>query len=392
MKKVKVSIFLAVYLFVLIGCKQESDSKSIIPEVVDFNVGFNITKRFSGVYYDSIKKEESVYFADPTTRKQLKIFDGRGTVSDSVDLKKLINVLGTVNDIAIYSSDTIMANSLYTNKLAFINRKGELWKYINLNKYMVHEGGVYEISSSSMTNFKMGKSLLFSCERRSEYNDSLPSVEKSAFSGYKKFYENSFNADYFFRLDNVFSDKIKPSYGLKSFYSNVDKVPAIFPELSNYTYVNGKLLISTIYSDKIFVVNNHTLTIEKAITVKSDYTDVGTEPIPLSEESFDDLQALVNQKARTVGFISGIFFNKNTNHYNVILYHENKDMNIKLSERPFSVIVLDEEMNQINEILFSDLKNYGDFALMTNKGLMIYSNTNSNNPKNREKKFNIYNF
>ena len=393
MKKIKTVALLTAYLFLLSGCKQESNnSNTTTAKVVSFNVGFNVTKRFSGVYYDSIKKEEFIYFADPTTAKKMKFFGGDGTAKDSIDLKQLINVLNTVNDIAVYSPDTIMANSLYTNKLAYINKEGQLWKYINLNKYMVHDGGVYEISSSSMTDFKMGKSLLFSCERRSEYNDSLPSVEESGFAGHKKFYENSFKADYFFRLDNVFSDNIKPSYGLKSFYSNINKVPGIFPELSGYTYVNGKLFISTIYADKIFVINNRTLTVEKAITIKSDYTKVGTQPIPLSEESFNDLQGLVNQKARSVGFMSGIYFNKNTNHYNIVLYHENNDMNIKLAQRPFSLIVLDEKMNRINEILFSDLKNYGDFAIMTNKGLMFYSNTNTNNPKSREKKFNIYNF
>ena len=76
MKKIKTVALLTAYLFLLSGCKQESNnSNTTTAKVVSFNVGFNVTKRFSGVYYDSIKKEEFIYFADPTTAKKMKFFE-----------------------------------------------------------------------------------------------------------------------------------------------------------------------------------------------------------------------------------------------------------------------------------------------------------------------------
>lgn len=377
-----------ILLFLVVSCSKSNNANLL--QTVAFDVDFNISHRFSGTFYDETSKKVLIYFADPVSAKKMKIYDDDGVVKDSINLQRAVEALDyKINGIAVFSKDSIVLNSMYTNKLVFVNRKGEIWKQLDLTRHLIDNDNVYEITSSTMSDFKMGNSLLFGSDWRMNLNDV---DKKDGLEASINFYNQCFKSNYFFKVSNFKTDSLETKFGLSDFYSRLYDKPAVLVGPPFYTFVNNKLFLTSNYTNKIFEIDTTALSIRKSFVINSDYTKIGAEPVVASKEGLTNLQEKINTILKSKGFISRIFYNKSVNKYIVIVYHEGKNGEIfdDISKRPFSIILLDNNFKKIEEIPFFDMKLRGGFSFMTSKGLMIASAESLSEIKSNEKKFYIF--
>ncbi len=377
--------FVVLLLFISCGKENATVNKTII-----FNTGFNITNRFSGAYYDKNANKKLIFFADPVSRKKLKVFNDSGQLIKDVSLKNAVNFLHNIGGISVVSSDTIILNSAYTNKLAFINSKGELWKKMDLGRYLDNKrGDVYELYSSP-SDFLLKDELFFFCEWRD--NVLRKKSEDYNFNVFSEFHHNNFSGPYFFKVSDIYSNELTAEFGLDSFYSNLSTKSVIYLEPPHYTIVNGDLFIISVYSDKLYLVDKENLKLKKEIEISSEYTSIGTTPFPIDNNTYTNIEALNKQKALESGYIARLHFDAVKKIYYALVFTSDKGANPKdVKSWPFSIMTLDENFKKVDEIMMTDVDVMGAFSIMTDKGLMFYSNKNSNDAKSSTKEFVIYN-
>src|SRR5690606_18926765 len=93
-----------------------------------------------------------------------------------------------------------------------------------------------------------------------------------------------------------------------------------------------------------------------------------------------NLQHIVNQKSRSVGYVEDILYDAKSKRYHIMLNFENKN---KYRSHHFSVITLDENFQKIKEIPFTDGKIKSNAPIFTDKGIMFKANIeeDENNPR-----------
>jgi|GEM_PF-2982949 len=74
--------------------------------------------------FDSNSGQELVYFAEPITYKELKVFAMDGRLQWSVPLRDVVDSLGEVNGLTILHPDTMVFLSHYTGRTVYVDGKG----------------------------------------------------------------------------------------------------------------------------------------------------------------------------------------------------------------------------------------------------------------------------
>jgi len=372
----KKTIIKLLFFLVFISCQNKeekhtnyTDTFTVIDTLI-FNVDFFPRLRCSGSYFDKKHNKTLIYFSEPTTRKELKIFDDNANEFYSVDLKKAVNYLnGDVYNLTFFSLDTIVLSGFYNNRLAYINAQGELWKTAELSNLLQKNTFWYELHpTSGKGNMQNGNSFLF----HSSYIENPNTAPKlSVYDWYKNYFESY----YFFYIDNVFADTLSGEFKVKGFYKNFYNKPYRFIEPEFYSIINDKIFVFTMYSDCFLVFDATTFELLKKVQLHSDYTKIGIEPVELTKENISNDQDLINQKTRRVGYVEDILYDDKTKNYLLQLHHENFD---RFRSNKFSILILDKEFNKKGEIPFTDGKLKAFCPIQTDKGLMFYSNNNGN--------------
>jgi len=384
------TITLLLFYLIFIGCKNKEKQTGYvntfsITDTITFNVDFFPSLRCSGSYFDKKHNKTLIYFSEPTTRKELKIFDDNANELYSIDLKKAVNYLnGDVYNLTFFSLDTIVLSGFYNNRLAYINSQGELWKTTELSNLLQKDTFWYELHpASGKGNMRNGNAFLF----HSSYIKNPNTAPKlSVYDWYKNYFESY----YFFYVDDVFADTLSGNFKVKGFYKNLYNKPCTFIEPEFYSIINDKIFVFTMYSDYFFVFDATTFELLKEEQAHSDYTKIGTEPVELTKENISNVQDLINQKTRRVGYVEDILYDEKTKNYLLQLHHENLD---RFRSNKFSILILDEEFNKKGEIPFTNGKIKAFCPIQTDKGFMFYSNNNGNKiDEQAPKEFFILNF
>lgn len=384
------------FLFSLLisSCNNVSDNVSekkitIKPskEIV-FDVGFPTMNRYSNIYYSLPDSTEYICFGDVNTNKKIVMFTLNGEKKYDIPLNYVINDGENIEDFSVISPDSILVLSQYTNKLYFLNQKGECWKKIYLDSIVKPANGdKFEYSSSMYQDFILNKNtLIFGCEWRSNKNDKEPK-EQLEYSKY--FYNNSFKASYFLKISNIFKDSIKYKFGLKNFHSKISNEPAVMVEGNSYYHYNNRLFCFSWYSDKIFEINPDLLTIKKEIQIKSKYTEIGCTPIPLNENTQNNLQDLINKNLQTQGLMNRFLYDNYRNLYYIIARHTASPNHIKdkkkADELASSLLIYDENFNKLKEILMPTESYLTSNILVYKEGILISNNLTSRKDYDRKK-------
>ena len=144
-------IYLVLGLVWLSACSLNGglDAQLKLTDSVEFKTGFAFHHKPSGKFYSKELGEQCYYFGDLSTTKRIKGFNSKGKELFSIPLNKIFWLGEGIDDVDIWSLDTILVLSQYTNKLYFLNHQGEIWKKLDLNEQLQTDSlWRYELSSS----------------------------------------------------------------------------------------------------------------------------------------------------------------------------------------------------------------------------------------------------
>ena len=250
MKKVKLILHYLI-LFNIIACNKNSSIR--LKKEITFDLNYNSNPNYRGVIYDEYLKKELVYFADPSTNKCIKFFDLNSNLIDSISLKQSLLVLNEIEGIIVYNRDTILLNAPYSNKMVYINRKGDVFKKIDLNKVVKDSlGNLYEFHPSYLTKpIKDYRNLILNCEWRSNYLDERTEiVPQKDFDYLKYYYKKCFKSPYFINILNTFDSLPKYNFGFNDFHKSICDSPSVCIEGANFLEVKNKIYL--ILEEKLF--------------------------------------------------------------------------------------------------------------------------------------------
>lgn len=364
-------------LFLLSGCGKAVQDY----DAISFDVGFAVTANYSGSYVDNVQNRRLLYFADPVTAKSLKIFNDEAALLHEINLKEPIDRLQTIDDITVFAPDTIVLNSRFTNKIAVIDSKGQVWKFLDLQKTLTRGSNVYEVHSSAMKDLRLNESLLFNSEWRQDVTD----IPENSWDIFTQYYERLFVEPYFVKISDFLTEPLKAQFGFRLYPLFMDEASFII-EPPFYTVVNGRLLVTSHFSNEIFEVDAESLELKGRYPIASSHTKIGHDPIPINKNTFANAQQIVDKYAKTAGRISMIEYDPLGRRYVVVVYHET-DTPKTLPEQRFSLIFTDENFNIQNEIAYTNSSFAGWFCLRTDKNLLFYANENSDDAPHGNKKF-----
>ena len=374
----KIKILLLFIISALFNsCQKESSNFTIKNELV-FNLNYKPLPKYTGIYNDKKTSKEYIYFADPISKKCIKIFDTNSLLIDSIILKKALDTLGEIDGISIISLDTILIGSLRTNKIVAINKQGNIWHYLNLNSLVnAIDSNVYVFHFSALSNFNSKNNYLtLNCEWRFNKYDKINEIEPKTHFEFGKYYsEKYYKAPYFLNISNYFDYSPKVELCLNGFYKNISNTADIFVEPCFYKSLNNKIYLFSVFSNKIFEINPVNFKIEQEIKVISKFTKFNQHPIKVKRETDNTFQDSLNYNGKTKASINRLFYDNLKKEFYVIIFHELNDKTVVKKKgyfRPFSVLIYNQDFTQSREYNFEDSINYEGYrALLTKEGLMI---------------------
>ena len=369
--------YLAILIILLLksSCKKEDAQEAIeVKETIIFDVGFNPNFNFVGTFFDKISHEEVIYFAEPVTNKQIKFFNIKGKLLDSINLENLSKMMPTINSLKVISRDTLLFFNY--GEIVVVNKKGAVLKKIDLNKVISKDSSndVFEISNDFGSNKDCnGQNIILGI------NWSSNKIDNKKLS-YKDFFIKNFNKPSIIRLDNYLTDSITYKFSLQNHYKSWYKEPKIFSEGFNYRQINGQLFIFSFFSNDILVFDIEKLKVIEKVCVKSNETSIGIKPLGVNETEFSGENVI--KKAKAAGAITDIFYLANKHQYYIIVRHEVDEDNVgNEKDRPFSIIKYDELFNIVDEIIMTN-KNVEFFdyyrVIETKNGFMKLNKKHTN--------------
>jgi len=368
-------IFIVLITLFFISCSNIENKNALKSNHLDyvqdyiFNIGMSVRRKHLGIYFDKQKKQEYIYFGNVVTDKVIKIFSFSNELKWEIPLDKVLKET-EIEDFSIISLDTIIVLSQYTNKIFFIDNKGDVWKKVALDTIINHPvDSQYEFFTSSYSKININNSnIILGVDWRKKDFD-----KGDDFKGYinwiKGFYYNVWNSDNYIRINiNDFYDY---KFGCK-LYKTLFPYDSIkgFVELYNYSLFNNEIYVHSDYSNKIIILNSDSLFITKTLTIKSKQSAIGAHLTPINEETLPKFQDLILKNARSSGIIVRIFFNPDDEiYYIVILKQISYDFYKKNKYRPKILMLYDKKFHKIEEINLP--RDKSGFILSTNKGLLI---------------------
>lgn len=375
-----ISLKNCIFIFFILSCNKASKKEPQITftpiKEITFNVGYPVSPKYTGTF--KFKENEYFYFGDVTTKKCINIFTFNGDQKWNIPLNSVINDGGEIDDVSIISPDTIIILTLYTNKLYFIDRKGNCWKKLFLDSVIKPANGdKFEYCSSIIQDFSLNKnSLILHCSWRANDKTIAPTQDLSYV---KYFYDNVFKAPCFLKITNIFEDDITYKFGLNNFYSTMVDSPHVMDDARFYYHYENKLFCFSTFSNKILEIDADLLTIKKEVIINSSYTNIGCKPIPINETTLYKIQDLVTATGRTDGAINRFLYDEYRKLFYVIVAHEIKPELQKENKyvRPWSFIIYDTSFNKLKEFPFA-AKSYNYFnTIVCKEGILISNNFNT---------------
>lgn len=375
MKKESITIKLVIVFVILtLGCcKQPNVLKH---KVIGIKRTIEIPKQTyskSGSFYESSMNTELLYFTEPVTLKNIKIFDTNGSFVDSVPLNQAISELDEIQSITILSLDTIIISSFISPKIVFLNRYGNCYKTINIEDILPDSlKSSYEYYPSITYNYLDNANCIFFRswpnyhKILSENNMYTNSMNTNMYNYYKYFYESPF----LFKLD-VNGDSTNYNFGCYNIYKNICDNNYLFDEVPNFKILNNKVFIWSIYSNLLFEVDPNSLEIQNKINVNSEYTKTYTDPIKIDTTNLEEQLKLQQDLNIYGGKIFNVFYNCLEKQYYLIIKHEVTNRNDSNSKKTFSIIIYNETFQKSKEYMMDETKYLYSSAIMLEEGLMF---------------------
>lgn len=363
--------------FIIVSCDEKKSTLSLnIKGEISFDTGFNPESKFSGAFFDKNTREEVIYFAEPVTQKIIKFFNTEGKILDSISLKNLSQVTPTINSLKVISRDTILFFN-YT-QIIVVNKTGNVRKQIDLQKLVENDKSddIFEFNDAYGSGYEIDNSSIIL-----NLNWVKNKRTKTDLS-YEEFFLRNYDKPSIIKINNFLTDSISYTFSKQNHYRSFTEKPKIFSEGFNCKQINNRTFIMSNYTNFMLIYDKNKLKVIDKISIFSDFTAIGREPLNIDDSSFASKETF--EKAKMAGAITNLFYNYKTKEYFVVVRHQiEKDFIYKEKERPFSIIKYDKNFNKISEVIINQnkLDYFGYKLIQTQSRIMILNNKNTDDKK-----------
>lgn len=153
-----------------------------------------------------------------------------------------------------------------------------------------------------------------------------------------------------------------------------------------YTPFRDKVLIHTLYSDTLYVIDPERLQCEKKIALQYSGGQLGISPIPISDETWLNESELFMKETDRGGYLSHIFADRDGDYVFVVAIPRRTEEEVrnKISGE-VRLLVLDSMLNQVDEELFDKASVSTGFIIPVRNGF-LFSLDRPENPNFDERK------
>ena len=382
-------------LFIILLCIHSCKTPAFIEkESITFETGFPIQEDCFGLWYDSKTKKESIYFATYIDSSYVRFFtlDGKKeNFIQDIPLTQVCKELIDINTITVYDLDTVICIDGYehTNRMVFLNRKGEKYYTMNFDTIKGPMDDLYWILRAYSNNtakpyiylsaFYKWRLVNIDSIVVHNSNKQLTRREisiKNRIWHFKKLYE--IPSVYRFNVQNgqyTYSNpRIYTYFTPVSSLDSVNENTCIYEQSLSISYAN-KVFVWGKRNNKILVLNPKKLQVEKCFQLDSKYTEITTPDIPLKDIMF---YKKISDFYLSQGQICNVLFDAKTKYYYIVERHKLPFEDYAfLSDAAFSIHIYDKNFKKLGEQYFEEGKYDFRFIILTSKGLYIAKNENS---------------
>ena len=359
------SEMICIISFLLTSCTRASDKGSVtlVPiKEYTFNTDWQIATIFTTLLKN--KNGEIIFCTyNAKTYKRIDLFTIDGKVIESISLKNVIDKGDNVDNVVPFSPDSFLILSLHTNHLYLLNGAGSILKEMNINHSPVDSLNA-EFNASTLSNFKLDDStLLFRCWYYFK-NDTLPQSRYSS----QDYSRLSNSLPYFFKVQSFFDPQLKVSFELPGLYNRIfNNKTLVNVEASNYIATPKGILLSSFYTDSIYLINPQSFIIEKAIKIHSKYTSVGCKALTPTEleQGLD-----ISDRLRPSGNIIAMFYDNYRSLFYIVVKHKADDD--KSVSKYRSLLIYDTDFVFKSEIKMETDVNDLQNMFILKEGLLIH--------------------
>ena len=376
-KRIYILFFIALFLT---NCKSPQFVKT---KEISYHTGTAVLWRYNGTYYNQEDKKEYIYFADVFRDRKLMLFNLDGVLEKEIPLNKTIDYY-EVTGVVIKDIDTIIVFDHLgqsSHRITYTDREGNCWRKIMLNEIVPIEnediyGFYYSGFGNSLSdNSFFMRTIWFRYKDRRLYGSTSESKQQY----YRKLYTMpcvlSFNLEtltYQFALDTLWR-YFCPDTAL--FIGHTIEI----------TSENNNLFVYTPVSNKLYIMDEESFKVKKIITVDSKYSKIGIDPYPMAKHKMFLEDKLV------AGKILKVLYDKYNKMFYVITWHEVSKEEIPFfSERPFSIHIYNWKFKKLGEQYFEGNTYDPRDCMVTQKGLLIKHNENSEKYDPTVMKYDLY--
>lgn len=329
-----------ILLLFLASCGPDtgSDELSLKPgKTITFPSPFPVDHRFTKIFYDK-NGEPLLCTSNTKTFKRIDLYSLDGKLLKSVPLKDIFTIERSVYGVSPISTDSFWVLSNYTNYLYLIGDKGNILKQIKINAAYSDSMRI-EVRGSTPFGFCVDNNT-FLFNNIYYYKDETKPYTLSSY-----FKANKANP-YFTKMESPLDSTPRLTYGLPGFYNRILKEDdALSAEGSFYIPSPRGILLTSAYTDSLFLVNNNDFKIEKAVKMTSRYSRIGCDPLMATGFSNDEFNVLFNH----AGGVSGMVYDPYRNLIYIIL-REEAPKGATEPSRKKSMLVYDTQMTLKDEI------------------------------------------
>ncbi|MDR1006370.1 MAG: DUF4221 domain-containing protein [Bacteroidales bacterium] len=348
------------------GCNANKDVIVKKEKDITFNVGYPCRFFGANMFYNASDKQTYLYFAEPLTNKKIRIFDDNFKFVKEISTKDI--PFNQTTKVEMISLDTALIKTGYSFYL--INDKGKILDSSTLSEHKSSEKNdsndkQYTYMLINPHYFINGKLYLKTGMRYQHRND-LPRDEVDRLSIIKQR-----EAPAMMSVE-LFNPKAKREFYLYDFYKNIgNEKDWIISSDFNFTIddENNKMIAQSRWSNKLFIINLHSMKQEMIVKIESDYTTIGTKPIANNNTFAYKTAVLLDH---TNGEIEKVYFDPFRSLYYVQVSHTNKQAKEEERVPSWSLIIMNKQFVKIKEVFFKagEYLYYGNF-LITKQGILI---------------------
>ncbi len=374
-------------MFLHFSCKQvnhkSSDDNNLQKRTlnnISFNTKFAVSNKYWGTFRSNKDDTEYVYFANIYTDKTIKVFE----INDSICKYKipLYSILeqekNGIQNINMVSHDTTIVLGKYSNTLYFLNRKGVIWKKLQLDSIYKTEQR-YELSTSLVNKFVVNNGEILTNPYYFYQNDSIKE-DWGNIEYVKLERKNRWDSPHFIKFSNIYNDNVQAVRGSYVYQYLFPYNPfSFYLEFNSYIFQGEYIYFSSVYTNVILKIDVKNLEIVDKFEIKSDYTNIGIPLIPIGDE-IRNYQEEYLDYFYNESFIRSFYYNENTKCFYINVSLKNKENKKMQSEKNRETILLvyNQSFNKIDEFLVDNSKYLNSF-LNTKNGFYIQKKSNNQN-------------